>query len=129
MLSDHKLEKTATHFGLTEVMFWHLLETRWTTTHTHKNPCVPGKIQTGYLPNTIATCAIFLSPFQIYFISVLGDRHGMCHCKSFTSMHSSYEQKSDWEIRKHRKGTDFLQMQRELFNTVMRKQSNVVSEL
>jgi len=28
MLSDHKLEKTA-NCGLTEVMFWHLLETRW----------------------------------------------------------------------------------------------------
>jgi len=36
MLSNHKLEKTTTHFGLTEVMFWHLLETRWKTTKERK---------------------------------------------------------------------------------------------
>jgi len=32
MFRDHKLEKTANHCGLTEVTFWHLLETRWKTT-------------------------------------------------------------------------------------------------
>jgi ABC-type Zn2+ transport system substrate-binding protein/surface adhesin len=45
-----------------------------------RTACVPGKIQKGYLPNTTANCAIFLSPFHIYFISVLGDKHSTCHC-------------------------------------------------
>ena len=120
MLSDHKLEKTATHFGLT------LLETRLGGGGTNKQTCIRtacvlGKIQTGYLPNTTATsCAIFLSPFHIYFISVLGDRHSMCHCKLFTITRSSYHQKSNLEMRKHCKCTDVLQKQTELFNTVMR---------
>ena len=45
-----------------------------------RTACVPGKIQKGYLPNTTAKRAIFLSSFNIYFISVLGDKHSMCHC-------------------------------------------------
>jgi hypothetical protein len=96
MLSDHKAERTTTHYDLTDVAFWHLIETWWKTT---KKPCVrtagvPGKIQTGYLPNTIATCASILSSFHIHLISVLGDRHSMCHCKPITNMHGSYQQKS-----------------------------------